>query len=242
LGQLNFLKNYKINEIGTEIDDRDQEELEQLILNSNSQEIPEKKQKTIRIATIDNYQGEESEIIILDLVRCNIDCKIGFMKDFQRMNVAISRARAAMIIIGSMDTFAVYEDWSKFFNMLKIDGCVFDYFPAFCEIHNTFSEIKCAEDFDRLSYYGGCSQICRLRLECGHLCMELCHIVNCNIFKCKQKCERVFQDCNSNPKHKCEGMCNQKCIKCPVKCNKTLKCGHNVEIKCFQNTQNYQCS
>jgi len=79
---------------------------------------------TVRIATIDNYQGEESWVIILDMTRCNRNGDIGFMKEFNRMNVALSRAKAGLIIIGSMDTFSQSQfgtEWTKWFKMVKDD-------------------------------------------------------------------------------------------------------------------------
>ncbi|MEI9958374.1 MAG: AAA domain-containing protein [Ferruginibacter sp.] len=53
--------------------------------------------KQMRISTIDSFQGQEKETIILSLVRSNDDGDIGFLKDYRRMNVAITRAKEQFI-------------------------------------------------------------------------------------------------------------------------------------------------
>ncbi|MEO6453242.1 MAG: AAA domain-containing protein [Ginsengibacter sp.] len=58
----------------------------------------------IRISTIDSFQGQEKEIIILSLVRSNDDRQIGFLKDYRRMNVALTRAKEQLFIIGDSAT------------------------------------------------------------------------------------------------------------------------------------------
>lgn len=58
----------------------------------------------LRISTIDSFQGQEKEIIILSLVRSNDECEIGFLKDYRRMNVAITRAKEKLIVIGDSAT------------------------------------------------------------------------------------------------------------------------------------------
>jgi superfamily I DNA and/or RNA helicase len=58
----------------------------------------------IRISTIDSFQGQEKDTIILSLVRSNDDGDIGFLKDYRRMNVAITRAREQLFVIGDSAT------------------------------------------------------------------------------------------------------------------------------------------
>lgn len=59
--------------------------------------------KDVRVAVLDNYQGEESKIILLSLVRNNGDGSIGFLKIENRVCVALSRAREGMYIMGNMN-------------------------------------------------------------------------------------------------------------------------------------------
>lgn len=58
--------------------------------------------KDVRIAVLDNYQGEESDIILLSLVRSNAEKNIGFLKIENRVCVALSRARNGLYIMGNM--------------------------------------------------------------------------------------------------------------------------------------------
>lgn len=58
----------------------------------------------IEVSSIDGFQGRESDIIIFDTVRCNSHHEIGFLKDMRRLNVALTRARAAVIVVGDRDT------------------------------------------------------------------------------------------------------------------------------------------
>jgi len=60
--------------------------------------------KGIEVSSIDGFQGRESDIIIFVTVRCNIHHEIGFLKDMRRLNVALTRARAAVIVVGDRDT------------------------------------------------------------------------------------------------------------------------------------------
>ncbi|MBK7763622.1 MAG: AAA family ATPase [Bacteroidetes bacterium] len=60
--------------------------------------------KGIRIATIDSFQGQEQEVVLISLVRSNDDGDIGFLKDYRRMNVAMTRAKEKLYIIGDSAT------------------------------------------------------------------------------------------------------------------------------------------
>ncbi len=61
--------------------------------------------KNIMISSVDGFQGDEKDIIILSFVRSNPVGEVGFLWDFRRLNVAITRAKDALILCGSMQTF-----------------------------------------------------------------------------------------------------------------------------------------
>lgn len=67
----------------------------------------------ISVNTVDGFQGQERDIIIISLVRANKDREIGFLKDLRRMNVAITRARMKLIIIGNAETLSRYPFYRK---------------------------------------------------------------------------------------------------------------------------------
>ena len=66
--------------------------------------------RNVRVTSVDNYQGEESDIILLSLVRSNKDYEIGFLKTFNRVCVAFSRAKIGFYIIGNFDCIVRGEE------------------------------------------------------------------------------------------------------------------------------------
>ncbi|HMU45913.1 MAG TPA: AAA domain-containing protein [Chitinophagaceae bacterium] len=78
--------------------------------------------KQIRISTIDSFQGQEKENIILSLVRSNDDGEIGFLKDYRRMNVAITRAKEKLFVIGDSATIATDVFYNAFLTYIEKYG------------------------------------------------------------------------------------------------------------------------
>ena len=62
--------------------------------------------ETIEIGSVDGFQGREKEAVIISLVRCNNDHEIGFLRDTRRLNVALTRARRKLIVIGDSATIS----------------------------------------------------------------------------------------------------------------------------------------
>jgi ATP-dependent RNA/DNA helicase IGHMBP2 len=78
--------------------------------------------KQMRISTIDSFQGQEKEIIILSLVRSNDDGDIGFLKDYRRMNVAITRAKEKLYVIGDSATIGADAFYNSFLTYIEQYG------------------------------------------------------------------------------------------------------------------------
>ncbi|KAF9042774.1 P-loop containing nucleoside triphosphate hydrolase protein [Hymenopellis radicata] len=135
----------------------------------------------LRLATIDNYQGEESDIIVVSLTRSNAANDIGFMFSPERVNVLLSRARNGLIMIGNSHTFTHArkgrELWTKLITMLKHDGHIYDGLPVMCQQHpDRVAIIKTIAQFDDECPDGGCSESCGVKLNCGlHVCPSKCH-------------------------------------------------------------------
>ena len=78
---------------------------------------------SIRISTIDSFQGQEKEYIILSLVRSNEEAIIGFLADYRRMNVAMTRAKEKLYIIADSATIGQDPFYAQFLNYVEsIDG------------------------------------------------------------------------------------------------------------------------
>lgn len=73
----------------------------------------------ITVNTVDGFQGQERDIIIISLVRANENGEIGFLRDLRRMNVAITRARMKLIILGDASTLAHHPFYRKLFEYIK---------------------------------------------------------------------------------------------------------------------------
>ena len=78
--------------------------------------------KELRISTIDSFQGQEKQAIILSLVRSNDDGDIGFLKDYRRMNVAITRAKEQLFVIGDSATIGADSFYNSFLTYIEQHG------------------------------------------------------------------------------------------------------------------------
>ena len=69
--------------------------------------------RLISVNTVDGFQGQERDVILISLVRSNDEGQIGFLKDLRRMNVAMTRARMKLIILGNKDTMTKHPFYKK---------------------------------------------------------------------------------------------------------------------------------
>ncbi|KAJ7773271.1 P-loop containing nucleoside triphosphate hydrolase protein [Mycena metata] len=175
--------------------------------------------RQLRLATIDNYQGEESDIVISCLTRSNSSHDIGFMFSPERLNVLLSRPRNAFIMIGNSDTFLNSrkgkELWTRFFGLMRNGGHVYDGLPAKCERHPDRTVVlKAPTDFDLECPDGGCKEPCGTILNCGvHSCPSKCHQISDHS---KMECNQIIQ--SKCPKgHPQQWKC---CKGSPVTCGK----------------------
>ena len=58
----------------------------------------------IQVMTVDSFQGSEADVVLISFVRANAKASVGFLKDFQRLNVALTRAKHSLILFGSAAT------------------------------------------------------------------------------------------------------------------------------------------
>lgn len=135
------------------------------------------------VFTVDSYQGEENDIIILSLVRSkgrDGPHQAGFLQDQNRGVVSISRARRGFYVFGNMLNLARASEtswnmWGKVQQVFEAQGRFGDKsrFPITCQKHHRTTWMSHPEDW--VNCHGGCDLKCPDRLSCGHLCGRQCH-------------------------------------------------------------------
>ncbi|XP_072020381.1 uncharacterized protein [Amphiura filiformis] len=188
----------------------------------------------VRVSVVDNFQGEENEIILLSLVRSNEDGSIGFLKVHNRVCVALSRARKGLFCIGNIRLLAEQSSlWKNIMKTTTATAQIGPKLPLVCQNHvETVTEVSCPEDFSNLVPNGGCSLRCDARLDCGHACRLYCHPKDRKHeeYKCLKDCSTI---CPRG--HKCSLKCYEEC-KCQVLLTKHFaKCQHTEKVKCYEN-------
>jgi len=200
---------------------------------------------SVRVATIDNYQGEEADIVIASLVRGNADHNIGFLREPERVNVLLSRARVCELIIGNRATLEGARGsnaplrggqlWRKILGHLDSCGNVFCGLPVICQSHSKEAVLHTAKEIAENCPDGGCLQRCAQLLECGHPCTKQCHVgpcVKCSVL-CRDKCPRghsIVRECSDGPP-KCQHTISWKC---PL--------GHALSGVCFKGKDSSECA
>lgn len=78
------------------------------------------------VETVDGFQGNEKDFIVIGLVRSNLDNNIGFLENERRMNVALTRCKKGMVIVGDASTFRKSGFFSSLFKFLECNAYVLD--------------------------------------------------------------------------------------------------------------------
>ena len=203
--------------------------------------MPKSNFEGVRITPVDNYQGEENDIILLSLVRSNEEGKIGFLQTRNRVCVALSRAKMGLYVIGNMELMSEASIlWSSIVRYLTETSKLVDALPLACQNHpDTVIHVKTAEDFEK-SPEGGCMRDCGMRLDCGHVCRLKCHPrdLKHEEYKCTKRCLQIL----CNLQHQCPKLCHEECTKCEVLVEKTIpNCGHKQMVKCHVPETKFIC-
>jgi hypothetical protein len=243
LGQLQKVRRRLANSFEIVVGDRDQEELEAHGLQDDPEtftggQVQVRKTtllNALRIATVDNFQGEEAKVIVVSLVRSNDMQKCGFLKTSNRINVLLSRARHGMYIIGNSDTARPVPMWAEVLSILERSNNIGPTLALCCPRHKeTPIEVSVPDDFARLAPEGGCAKRCSSRLLCGHSCPNMCHSTSLhNAVRCLERCPRTKKGCE----HECPKPCGDPCEpKCQVVLfDIRLPCGHIArQLRCHE--------
>lgn len=178
------------------------------------------------VFTVDSYQGEENDVILLSLVRSNNHHNIGFLDNKNRLVVALSRARRGLYAFGNTATLMAqempYEDreavvrdpmWSYLITHMRntarcdIDGGL----PITCANHGKTIRVHDPDQLGLLA--GGCDEQCPDNLNCGHPCPYLCHPFEHSRVACKEPCTQVL-----NCGHRCSRECGEECFCLAAEC------------------------
>lgn len=216
----------------------------------------------LRIATVDNFQGEEAKVIILSTVRSG--GTPGFLKTKNRINVACSRARDGFYIIGNAETLSQVDMWRDIIDVFDRTGSRNSSIRLRCDRHpQHYVDAQKPSDFET---FDDCTEPCGGVLHCGHQCQENCHDYELhNRIPCSEPCKKVLA-CG----HLCPKICSEKCGSCGKASKEvTLDCGHKgihycsgeistcekiveernlncgrhtVEIKCGEQDKEYSCT
>ncbi|KAG1652735.1 NFX1-type zinc finger-containing protein 1 [Nymphon striatum] len=219
---------------------------------------------TTYIYVVDNYQGEENDIILLTLVRSNKHKSIGFLEIENRVCVALSRAKIGFYCFGKLHLgilicyVKLVHCGQGIIETLKESSLYGEELPLYCQEHvEKFILVKHVLDF-KLAPQGRCNVKCNYVLNCGHLCTRTCHGFNSSHekFICKESCEKVsyllisllylyiFPILSCPLHHTCLRKCHlgEECGLCRTIVEKKIPdCGHTERMQCYVDPEDFDC-
>jgi len=192
----------------------------------------------VRTSTIDNFQGEEAEIVVATLVRSNPSRQLGFLRKDdaeQRLNVLCTRARSGLVLIGNAECLQAAAHWRELLSLLRESGSVFDGLPLHCQVHGQLgdpSALSTPEQIHRRVRGGaGCGCKCDEILACGHPCPLDCHPFD--RAHSKQVCNRLVRTrCRAGLHPIDKKCCDDAPPPCSVKVVQECGKGHFVVREC----------
>lgn len=240
LGQLRMLRQKFSSAHTILLNDRDIDDLEREGINSGDAPSAQSNadvntvvskgslSQALRLATVDNFQGEEAKVIIVSLVRSNKTNSAGFLKTPNRINVLLSRAQHGMYIIGNANTTQSIPMWHDVVEILRKDGNLGEDLELCCPRHpDTPMLVQNPTDFARLSPEAGCDLLCEKQLACGHACIAKCHsdMLHGAVY-CMKPCTRIKDGCEHLCPKPCGDACDLLCNFPIVDVDVMLRCGH----------------
>eukprot|EP00698_Gefionella_okellyi_P015500 TRINITY_DN4376_c0_g4_i1.p1 TRINITY_DN4376_c0_g4~~TRINITY_DN4376_c0_g4_i1.p1 ORF type:complete len:1996 (+),score=396.50 TRINITY_DN4376_c0_g4_i1:96-6083(+) len=219
--------------------------------------------------TVDRYQGEENDIVILLMTRSTSSSpkkpSVGFLSKQNRMCVALSRARLGLYIVGNVNYLWLDARargvWQPVVEQLQQQKALSSELVLQCPRHPD-SVLKCRTAADAKKTL--CSQPCPFQYPCRHQCTLKCHgsahdrctmkcdhVLHCGLHRCAKSCHhgkpctRCTAPC---PKpllcgHACQNQCSDQCtVSCLELVNVTLPCAHQMQVPCHQRNDSHVCN
>ena len=210
-------------------------------INSESESDTKKRKRKypIQIQTIDQYQGDENDFIIVSLTRSNPLGKIGFLRLLNRRCVAQSRAKCGLYIIGNVDTITSRSsDWRWIVTQMSQNQNVSDHITVMCPQHPHYTkDARMSIDIPLKESF--CRELCLGSLPCRkHSCEKYCQPPHRHV-TCMFQCDYI---CDSN--HRCSiGCYPDHAHQCKKEVEFVHKvCGHRSHKKCHANPEFEVCN
>ena len=174
------------------------------------------------VSTIDGFQGEENDIILLSIVRSPSHragpFSAGFVQDEHRAVVALSRAKCGFYVFGNAQNLlraggSSRETWEKVIDVFKRQENIGRRLPVTCVKHSIVTNLAQPKDFRDVEH-GGCNEPCDHHCPMGHPCQLRCHVSDHATLQCASFCARLME-CG----HRCVQRCGQPCS-CDKDCTK----------------------
>ncbi|KAL3792425.1 hypothetical protein HJC23_001543 [Cyclotella cryptica] len=91
---------------------------------NNANLVKSSKMSDVRVGTVDSFQGQETDLVLFSAVRSNLMKELGFLRDSRRLNVAITRARRGLIVVGDPLVLRTCQHWSALLDSCARRGCI----------------------------------------------------------------------------------------------------------------------
>ncbi|KAI9695913.1 MAG: hypothetical protein M1836_006030 [Candelina mexicana] len=134
------------------------------------------------VVTVDSYQGEENDVVLLSLVRSNARGNIGFLEVKNRVCVALSRAKRGFYIFGNGEKLCAADKSKLWFEVVKIMASkprrIGYALPIECQMHGRRNWLQGKNHLDFVVLFSHdtikCNYPCERSLPCGHRCLQMC--------------------------------------------------------------------
>ncbi|RCN33448.1 hypothetical protein ANCCAN_20731 [Ancylostoma caninum] len=209
-------------------------------------------QPVVAVETVDSFQGKENRIVIVSLVRSDMD-GVGFLAVKNRITVALTRAQHGMYVVGNLGYLSECSSfWDKICNRMFESHLVSSILTIKCQSHGNVQEIEDPSEFAEKSPEGGCQEVCGASLPCGHNCPRRCHPFDDHAtYTCLQPCLKRCKD--ERYRHQCQRVCSEvtitgnwcmkvynlwirfcfkECGSCMHVVTVSLDCGHLTNVVC----------